>query len=305
MHVLRYPLCVTGSRKVWICGITGSSLLVVAVVLLSLSIVMFTNEKSHKVHMYTTADEDHTVYHSGKVWLMSSVCMVVDAIDSYNLGWVLFTGSCQANHPARQKNYTIQGHTDELKGYFFSFLEDSHVNISMNTTIGRVRYKWTSNERKAMSLSDDYCGQSSKEIEVSQLKTFHHTGYYYICIIPEQPTYYEINVTEFYHSRPFTNSECNQPAPYDHGSIKHKCCNFEFRDSFAHSNCVYLTTRNTQPDEKHMDKPHPVTVYMKYNSIVKTLTVVMTVALVLAASGLIIGAGLLYRARRVQQQQNN
>ena len=102
-------------------GITGSSLLVVAVVLLSLSIVMFANEKPHKVHMYTTADEDYIVYHSGRVWLMSSVCMVVDAVDSYNLGWVLFAGSCQDDHPARTKIYTIYGHADELKGYSFHF----------------------------------------------------------------------------------------------------------------------------------------------------------------------------------------
>ena len=287
-------------------GITGSLLLFVAVVLLSLSIAMFTKEKAHKVHMYTTADEDQIVYHSGRVWLMSSVCMVVDAVDSYNLGWVLFTGGCQDDHPAHTKNYTLQGDTDELKGYFFSFLEDSTVNISMNTTTGTVRYKWTSNERKAMSLSDDYCGLSGKEIKVSQLQTFNHTGYYYICIIPEDPTHYEIVVTEYYHTRRFTDSECNRPAPYDHGSIKHKCCNFEFRDSFAHSSCVYLTTRNTQPDEKHMDKPHPVTVYMKYNIVVKTMTVVMTVVLVVAGLVLISLTGLyLYRARRAQQQQNN
>ena len=179
------------------------------------------------------------------------------------------------------------------------------MNISMNTTTGRVRYKWTSNERKAMSLSDDYCGQSGKEIKVSQLQKFNHTGYYYICIIPEQPTHYEINVTEYYYSRPFTNSDECEVSHY-HSSKEQKCCNFSFHESFKSLNCVYLTTRNKQPDKKHMDKPHPVTVYMKYNIIVKILTVVIVVSLLFAASVLISITGYyLYRARRAQQQQNN
>ena len=155
-----------------------------------------------------------------------------------------------------------------------------------------------------MLLSDDYCGQSDKEIQVSQLQTFHHTGYYYICIIPEQPTHYEIKVTEFYHSRPFANSECE--VSHYHKLKEQKCCNFSFHESFKSLNCVYLTTRNTQPDEKHMDKPHPVTVYMKYNIVVKILTVVIAVALLVVALVLISITGYyLYEARRAQQQQNN
>lgn len=274
-----------------------------AVVLLSLTIVMFKNEHDHKVHMFTTADEDQVVYHGTKLWMMNSVCMVEDSVDSFNLSWVLFTASCNGD-TARSKSFTIQGHTDGLKGYYFSFLKDSTVNISMYMT-GTVHYLWTSNERKAVSMSDNYCGQRGHEIKVSKLTTFNHTGYYYICIDSEQSTSYQINVTEFYYHRAIIK-ECKNPVSY--GSFEHKCCYFDFKDSFtgAHSHCVYLRTRNQQPDKKHMDKPLPVTVYMKYSEVVKTLTIVTVVALFVSASILIILASYhLYRARRQQLVQNN
>ena len=293
----------TGSRKKkWICGTTSTLFLVATGILTFIFSSMYFNEKTHKVHMYTTANEDQIVYHRIEVLLMSTVCMVEDAFDIYNLNLVLFTGNCSYVAPKSRK-FTIHGHADKkVKGYYFPFVVGSSVNVSMNTTTGTVHYKWTS---KSTWMSGSYCGQSGKEIKVSQLETFNHTGYYYICIIPKNPTSYRIDVTEYYYSRPITN-ECMDTVY--HGSIKHKCCHFDFTDSL-HSNCVYLATRNQQPDKKDLDKLHPVTLYKKYNNTVKAVTAVMaivTFGLTLVPTILCIYCCCRARkARKAQQPQNS
>lgn len=246
---------------------------------------MFTNEREDVVYIYTTANESNAVYTRQEVWLMRSVCMIEDPSDNDGLNWVLYTGSCNHVNPTpRIFNITDQAQpsSETAKGYFFYFIRGSHVEVSMAPDgAGKAHFLMNTDAKKAAGMNKECGSENGKEIPMTAFET---TGYYYICIIPTQSLTFRIDVNELYYDRPIMN-ECNN-TEY-RGSVKHKCCNFGFSDAFANLNCVYLTTRNQQPDTEHLYKPHQVNVYMMYNDAVKVLTVEIVVAMIAAASTLL------------------
>lgn len=260
---------------------------------------MFTNERKEEVYIYTTANESNIVYTKDRVWLMRSVCMIKDTSDSDNLDWVLHTGSCNHVSPMR-RIFNISGKGDPsdetAPGYYFSFIKGSSVTVSIDPKeAGTAHFLMNTDPKKAAGMNKD-CGNTGQDIPVS---VFENTGYYYVCIIPNEKLSFVIDVNELYYSRPITH-ECNNIVHY--GSVVHRCCNFGFSDSFTNSNCVYLTTRNQQV-KQHLPKPHQVTVYMEYSDTVKTLTVVVVVAMVLAVAMLLsLAVYRVYRARRAPRQ---
>lgn len=231
---------------------------------------------------------------------MRSVCMTEDTADSEKLDWVLHTGSCR-DVDARPRDFNISGQADPAVstaiGYYFFLATGSSVKVSMTPkTAGIAQYLFNTDAKKAAGM-DKNCGSAAgKEIPVS---IFENTGYYFICIIPNEHLSFQIDIHELYYDRPITN-ECNDTE--FHGSQKCKCCNIGFGDAFANLNCVYLTTRNQQPVVKHMIRPHQVNVNLKYSESVKALTVV--VVLVMFVGGILLLSLAVYstRRRRLQRQ---
>ena len=268
----------------------GISLLVIAVVLLSLIsgiTVMFTQQRLEEYPVFTTADEANAVFGRHRVPIMSRVCMIDIPEDYDGLKFYLYTGDCTETTRNYHKIH-INGSTNVAKGYYFSFLSDSTVDVSYAKEQSATSKCHMSNKPKKAKDLD--CGGGS---EFHDSLTISDSGYYLICIIPPESVTvnYSMDVTQYYYERKATKV-CNDviQGP-DH---KHKCCHFGLSDSRLH--CVYLTVNATVP--RALSKLPNVQVYMQYNDSLRILTIVALVVAILASCVVIVAVYCVQFGRR-------
>ena len=228
-------------------------------------------EKNH--YLYTTADESNTIFSRGEVLMMSSVC-----ITNPQQQQVLHTSNCDSVHKTR-KGYNFSDNEvqpGDIDHYYFAFAEGSHVTVTFaqhQEGTASVKYSMEKDPEKATKLYAD-CNEG----QGIPPTVFHEDGYYCICIINsgDTPLTYTMAVSEHYYHREITN-ECNDTIYHD--GAKHVCCHFGLSETSAHHHCVYLTTRNTDP--QHLEKPESVKVYITYSETMKTLTIIGVVSAII------------------------
>ena len=268
----------------------GISLVIIAMVLLSLIsgiTVMYTQQRVEDYLVFTTtAEEANAVFGRQRVWLMSSVCM----IDDYDgLEFILYTGDCEETPIGRREllPFNDSTTTDRHVGYYFSFLANSTVDVAYYGQSAISKWRKSKNPKEAEDFALDCDGTEFQ----------HHLdsddGYYYICIIPPRSVAvdYRINVTQRYHERKI-KKECKEPY-----KETHKCCYFDFAESFSHLHCVYLAVHSSKPTPLHT--PHKVKVYMQYNETVRACTIALFVVATLASCVVIVAVYCVqFRVRR-------
>ena len=239
--------------------------------------LMRTHEGEKNHYLFTTADESNTIFSHGEVLMMRSACMIPDTTSHRQ--WILHTSNCDSVYP-RAKNYNFSENVKPgtTEGYYFVFATGSHVTVTFGQEQqqGTAKYLMEKDPRKAESL-DKKCARDGQEIPTTNV--FHEDGYYYICIVNSggAPLPYNIAVNEHYYHREITN-ECNNSLYHD--GVRHMCCHFGLSETSAHHHCVYLTTKNTDPQRRQY--PESVKVYITYNEGIKTMVTIFTVVLPLA-----------------------
>ena len=197
---------------------------------------------------------------------MSSACMTPSTVSEQQ--WVLYTSNCDSVYPTSKiYNFSDKVQPNTTVGYYFAFAAGSHVAVTFpqqQQGTATVKYLVEKDPRKAINLDKD-CARKGREIPKT---VFYEDGYYYICITSsgDSPSSYSLTVHEHYYHHEIIN-ECNNTIYQD--GVEHMCCHFRFGETFAHHHCIYLTTRNTDP--QHCEKPESVKVYMTYSDIMKTL----------------------------------